>query len=144
MSAHSNIPHALAVINAATVFVLGAGYARISRGDRDAHRRTMYWAIGLGGAFLALYFYYHASAGLAKFGGQGVIRPIYFTILIVHIITAAIAAVLAPLAIFNALKSRFDTHRRLARWALPLWLFVSVSGLVVYAMTIHMFPYTGG
>ena len=87
---------------------------------------------------------YHAFAGLAKFGGVGVIRPIYFTLLVVHIVAAAVAAVLAPVAIYNALRQRFATHRRFARLALPIWLFVSVSGLVVYVMTIHLNPYQAG
>lgn len=138
-----SLPHVIAVINAATIVVLCYGYGRIRAGDRDGHRRAMYGAIALGATFLVVYLSYHAFSGLAKFGGVGAIRPIYFTILIVHIIAAAVAAIIAPLAIFNGLRGRFETHRRLARPALPLWLFVSVSGLVVYAMTIHFFPYRG-
>lgn len=139
---NASLPHILAVINAATIPVLLVGYRRIRVGHRDAHRFTMLTAGALGVAFLAIYFYYHASAGLAKFGGVGPIRAAYFSLLAVHILMAAVVAVLVPLAVFQALKQRFAVHRRLAQWALPLWLFVSVSGLVVYLMAVHLFPFS--
>jgi uncharacterized membrane protein YozB (DUF420 family) len=100
-------------------------------------------AVGLGAAFLVLYLAYHFGAGLAKFGGQGLIRPIYFTILIIHIITAAAAAVVVPLAVMRALKGRFEAHRAIAERTWWLWMFVAVSGIVVYVMTIHLWPYPG-
>jgi len=143
MIAIHDLPHINAVINAATVVVLSYGYSRIRVGDRDGHRRTMKVAVALGVAFLAIYFTYHANSGLAKFGGEGVIRPIYFTLLVIHVLAAVASAVLVAVAFFNALKSRFETHRKFARWAWPLWMFVSISGLVVYAMAIHIYPYHG-
>jgi len=135
-----DLPHVLAVINAATIVVLLYAYSRIRARDREGHRRTMMVAIGLGVAFLAIYLVYHASAGLAKFGGYGPIRPIYFTLLAVHVILAFVVAVLVPLTFFNAVKERFATHRRLARVTLPMWLFVAASGLVVYVMAVHLYP----
>ena len=87
----------------------------------------MMLAIGLGVAFLAVYLVYHALAGLAKFGGYGPIRPIYFTLLAVHVVMAFVVAVLVPLTFYNAMKQRFATHRRLARVTFPVWLFVAVS-----------------
>ena len=141
--AHSLLPHILAVINAASIGVLVVGYGRIRAGNRDGHRQTMLWAIALGAGFLAIYVAYHAGAGLAKFGGAGIVRPIYFTILVVHIVLATVIAVLAPVAIWNALTGRFAMHRALARWAFPIWMFVAVSGLVIYIMTIHIWPYAG-
>jgi putative membrane protein len=141
MIANSSLPHVLAVINAATIPVLLVGYSRIRGGGRDAHRRTMLIAGALGLAFLAIYFYYHASAGLAKFGGVGPVRVFYFSLLAIHILMAVVVAIAVPLAVFYALKRRFDSHRRLARWALPLWLFVSASGLLVYLMAVHLFPF---
>lgn len=140
----ADLPHVLALINATSLVVLLRAYGRIRAGDRDGHRRTMYVAIGLGAVFLAIYLYYHASAGLAKFGGTGAIRPIYFSLLAVHVLMAAVVAVLVPITIFKALKQRFETHRRLARWTLPSWLFVCVSGLVVYVMAVHLFPFKVG
>jgi len=140
MIAIQDLPHVLAVINAATIVVLLYAYSRIRARDREGHRRTMMVAIGLGVAFLAIYLVYHASAGLAKFGGYGPIRPIYFTLLAVHVILAFVVAVLVPLTFFNAVKERFATHRRLARVTLPMWLFVAASGLVVYVMAVHLYP----
>jgi putative membrane protein len=140
MIAIQDLPHVLAVINAATIVVLLYAYSRIRARDREGHRRTMMVAIGLGVAFLAIYLVYHASAGLAKFGGYGPIRPIYFTLLAVHVLLAFVVAVLVPLTFFNAVKERFATHRRLARVTLPMWLFVAASGLVVYVMAVHLYP----
>lgn len=135
-----DLPHVLAVINAATIIVLLRAFSLIRARDRDGHRRTMLVAIGLGVAFLAVYLVYHAFSGLAKFGGHGPIRPIYFTLLAVHVLMAFVVAVLVPLTFFNALKGRFATHRRLARVTWPIWMFVAVSGLVVYVMAVHLYP----
>jgi putative membrane protein len=135
-----DLPHVLAVINAATIVVLLYAYSRIRARDREGHRRTMFVAIGLGVAFLAVYLVYHAFAGLAKFGGYGPIRPIYFTLLAVHVGMAFVVAVLVPLTFYNAMKGRFATHKRFARVTFPLWLFVASSGLVVYAMAVHLYP----
>ena len=144
MIAIDHLPHVLAVINAATIVVLVSAYRRIRAKDHEGHRRTMMAAIGLGVAFLAVYLVYHAFAGLAKFGGHGPIRPIYFTLLAVHVMLAFVIAALVPLTLFNALRQRFDVHRGLARVTLPMWLFVAASGLVVYAMAIHLYPSNGG
>jgi putative membrane protein len=140
MIAIHDLPHVLAVINAATIVVLLRAYSRIRAKDREGHRRTMLVAIGLGVAFLAVYLVYHAFSGLAKFGGHGAIRPIYFTLLAVHVAMAFAVAILVPLTLFNALKQRFDAHRRIARVTLPIWLFVAGSGLVVYVMAVHLYP----
>jgi putative membrane protein len=140
MIAIRDLPHVLAVINAATIVVLLRAFILIRARDREGHRRTMLIAIGLGVAFLAVYLVYHAFAGLAKFGGQGPIRPIYFTLLAVHVFMAFVVAVLVPLTFFNALKGRFAVHRRLARVTWPIWMFVAVSGLVVYVMAVHLYP----
>ena len=140
MVAIQDLPHVLAVINAATIVVLLYAYGRIRAHDREGHRRTMIVAISLGVAFLCVYLLYHASAGLAKFGGAGPVRPIYFTLLAVHVVMAFVVAVLVPLTLFNAIKQRFATHRRLARVTLPAWLFVAASGLVVYVMAVHLYP----
>lgn len=138
-----DLPHINAVINLATVITLGFGWSFIRAGNRRAHQRTMKIAACLGAAFLVLYFIYHINSGLAKFGGHGIIRPIYFTILVIHLLGALTSAVLVPTALIFALKGNFHSHYRVARIAMPLWLFVGVSGLVVYVMALHLYPYTG-
>src|SRR5580698_24844 len=96
MNVIRELPHVLAIINAATIVVLLRAYSLIRAGDREGHRRTMFLAIGLGVAFLAVYLVYHAFAGLAKFGGYGAIRPIYFTLLAIHVFMAFVGAVHVP------------------------------------------------
>lgn len=137
------LPHVLAAINATTVIVLLVSYWFIRHGDREHHKAGMLVAAGLGAAFLAVYLTYHFNAGLAKFGGHGVIRPIYFTLLAVHILMASVVALLVPVALVRGLGGSVAAHRRVASWALPVWLFVSVSGVAVYVMAVHIFPYRG-
>ena len=137
------LPHILAVINTATIIVLLASYWFIRHGDRGSHKAGMLVATVLGAAFLAIYLTYHFNAGLAKFGGHGVIRPIYFTLLGVHVLMAAAVALLVPMTLIWGLGGSFSAHRKVASCTLPVWLFVSVSGVVVYVMAIHIYPYTG-
>lgn len=141
MSLNTVLPHVLAAINISTIAALIGGYFAIRNGDRALHRRFMLAAVSLGVAFLALYLVYHFGAGLAKFGGYGIIRPIYFSILVIHILAAALATPVVPLLVFRALSGREDAHRKLAVPAWSLWMFVAVSGIVVYVMTIHLWPY---
>jgi uncharacterized membrane protein YozB (DUF420 family) len=143
MSANTILPHVLAVINVSTIAALSTGYYHIRSGRRDAHRKCMLVAAGLGVTFLAFYLVYHFGAGLAKFGGQGPIRPIYFTILIVHILASALATPVVPAAFWRAWTGNEARHRKLAPFAWKLWMFVATSGIVVYVMTIHIWPYTG-
>jgi len=143
MSLVHDLTHVLAVLNAATIVALIYAYGRIRVGDRAGHRRAMLVAIAIGAAFLAVYLVYHAFAGLAKFGGEGPIRPIYFTLLAIHVVASFVVAVLVPLTVYNAVKGRFAVHRRFARVTFPLWMFVAVSGLVVYGMAVHLYPVAG-
>lgn len=137
----SQIPHLLAGLNSLTVVMLIAGFIFIRRKNRSAHRACMLSAVSLAVLFLTVYVYYHANSGFAKFGGAGLIRPVYFTILIAHILGAVALVPLVPIALTRALRGKFDRHRRIARWTWPLWLYVSASGVVVYVMAIHIFPY---
>ena len=136
----TTLPHILAVINSVTVVVLLAGFFFIRNGRRDLHKKAMVTALVLAVLFLAVYVTYHLNAGLAKFGGEGVIRPIYFTILIVHVLGAIALTPMVPMLVWRAVKGRFDDHKRLAKWTWPLWMYVSASGVVVYVMAIHLYP----
>lgn len=141
MIAKTDLPHILAVINLLTLVALGSGLYFVRNGDKVRHRVAMISATAFGAAFLAFYLVYHFSAGLAKFGGYGLIRPVYFTILIVHILMAAVSTPLVPLTVFRGLSGKVEQHQRVARMAWSVWFFVAASGLVVYFMAIHLYPY---
>ncbi len=135
-----DLPHVNAALNGATIACLFAGLYFIRSGQRERHRVAMISALVVSAAFLVTYLIYHFNAGLAKFGGEGIIRPIYFSILIIHVIGAVIITPLVPITVWRALTGRFERHRAMARWTWPLWMFVAVSGVVVYVMAVHMFP----
>lgn len=142
MIAITTFPHILAGLNTTTVVLLLAGFYFVRSGQRTRHRAMMISALCVAIVFLIVYVYYHANAGLAKFGGEGIIRPIYFTILIAHVVGAIALVPTVPFLAYRALKERFDAHKRLARWVLPLWLYVSTSGVLIYVMAIHIYPYS--
>ncbi len=140
----ADLPHVLAFLNGSTVVLLTGGYLNIRRGRRRAHKGFMLSAVAVAAAFLVVYLYYHANAGLARFGGTGMVRPIYFTILIAHVLGAAGIALMVPWTLARALRGRFEAHGKMARWTLPLWLYVAASGLVVYVMAVQIYPFNGG
>lgn len=135
-----DLPHVNAALNGATIVFLAAGLAFIRTGRRAEHRACMVGALSVSVAFLISYLIYHFNAGLAKFGGEGIVRPVYFTLLIIHIAIAAVIIPLVPITAYRALKGRFERHKRIARWTWPLWMFVAVSGVVVYVMAVHLYP----
>jgi uncharacterized membrane protein YozB (DUF420 family) len=136
-----DFPHVMASLNAASVVALSFGYYFIRSGDKTRHRAAMVTALVLSTAFLFFYVIYKANSGFAKFGGEGLIRPVYFTILIIHVLGAISLVPLVPRLVFLAVKGRFEDHRRIAQWTWPLWMFVGISGVVVYTMAVHLFPY---
>ena len=136
----ADLPHVLATVNALTITTLLGGYISIRRGKRDAHKAFMKGAILLGMTFLVIYGFYKANSGFAKFGGEGAVRPVYFSILFAHVFLAAVSMLLVPIAVYRALRGRYDKHKKIARFTLPVWLFVAVSGIVVYVMAVHIFP----
>jgi uncharacterized membrane protein YozB (DUF420 family) len=137
----TQFPHLLAGLNVAATVLLTLGYANIRRGAKDVHKRFMLGAVAVSLVFMAVYLYYHANSGLARFGGQGIIRPVYFSLLASHVILAGVAAVAVPWTLFLALAGRIDRHRRWARLTLPLWLYVAVTGVIVYVMAVHLYPH---
>ena len=140
----ATIPHINATLNATSLVLLILGYAFIKSGNRTAHKAAMIGAIVVSALFLVFYVYYKMNSGFAKFGGEGFIRPVYFTILIVHIIGAAAIVPLVPRAILPAIRGNFELHKKRMRLTWPLWVYVGASGVVVYWMAVHLFPYTGG
>ena len=140
MLAITDLPHVMAALNATSVAFLSAGFGFIRRGRWKAHRACMVAALAASAVFLVIYIFYKANSGFARFGGAGVIRPVYFTILILHVLGAIAIVPLVPIVVRRALKGRFERHRALARWTLPLWIYVGVSGIVVYVMAVHLYP----
>ena len=139
----TDFPHIIAGLNALSVIFLCAGFVFIRRGDRTRHRAAMISALVVSGVFLVFYLYYKAHSGFAKFGGEGLIRPFYFTFLITHVLGAIAITGLVPFTMWRALSGNFEKHRRIARITLPLWIWVGVSGVGVYVMTIHLYPFQG-
>ena len=127
-----DFPALEACLNAATALLLVTGWVLIRSGRRRQHKWCMLTACVTSVTFLALYLYYHAHAGTRHFPGRGWVRPVYFTILGTHTLLAALIVPLVLITLTLGLRSRFDRHRRIARWTLPLWLYVSLTGVVVY------------
>ncbi|MHB2026263.1 MAG: DUF420 domain-containing protein [Elusimicrobiota bacterium] len=128
------IPRIDACLNAAAAGLLILGYVFIRQGKLRAHRAAMLSALACSTAFLAGYLYYHAHAGIVRYQGRGLSRIAYFSILSTHTVLAAITPPLALYAAFLALSGRFGRHRKWAKTALPVWLYVSATGVVIYAM----------
>ncbi len=137
----TDLTHVLATLNATTTTLLCAGFWCIRQGRRSAHKAFMLSAVSVAVMFFAVYVVYHLEVGMARFGGEGTVRTVYFSILAAHVAVAMAIPVLVPVTAFRALRGRFEGHRRLARWLLPLWFYVSLSGIVVYVMAVHLYPY---
>jgi uncharacterized membrane protein YozB (DUF420 family) len=128
-----------ASLNAASALLLFTGHTMIKRGRVAAHRALMLTAIVTSSLFLASYLYYHWHVHLVLFQGRGWSRPAYFGILYSHTILAAAIVPLVIITVTRALRERFDRHRAIARWTYPLWLYVSVTGVVIYFMLYRWF-----
>ena len=134
----SDLPALNASLNGLSALLLTAGYRYIRRGNVTAHRACMLTAFALSTLFLISYLIYHSQVGSVRFQHHGWIRPVYFTILITHVTLAAVILPLAIVTLSRALRQKFDKHRRIARWTLPLWLYVSVTGVAVYVMLYRL------
>jgi putative membrane protein len=129
-----------AVLNGIATVLLVSGYVLIKRGRDRAHKWAMLAALGVSTAFLTCYLTYHLTNEPVSFGGSGAIRPLYYSILISHVALAATVPVLAIWTAVLGLKDRRAAHRKLAWWTFPIWLYVSVTGVVVYLMLYHLYP----
>ncbi len=134
----SDLPALNATLNGISTVLLAIGYVLIRQRRKRAHRAAMIAAFVTSGLFLVSYTIYHAQAGSRPFQGQGPIRTVYFTILISHVVLAAAVLPLAIVTLVRALRERFDAHARIARRTLPIWLYVSVTGVLVYLMLYRM------
>jgi uncharacterized membrane protein YozB (DUF420 family) len=133
-----DLPALNAALNAASALCILVGFALIRGGRREAHRRAMLAGLACSSLFLASYLFYHSRVGSIPFQGQGVVRPVYFGVLISHTLLAALVVPLVAVTLRHALRARFDRHRRLARITLPIWTYVSATGVLVYFMLYHL------
>lgn len=136
----NQLPHITASLNLIAAICLFLAYRAIRAGDKEKHQKMMLSAVGVSILFLIVYTTYHLMGGFAKFGGEGIWRPIYFGILIIHVVGAVMITPLVPYTLYRALTGNFAKHKKIARFTWPLWMFVSVSGVIVYIMAIHLFP----
>lgn len=133
-----DLPTLNALLNATSAALLVVGWMLVRRRRFEAHRRAMLAAFVCSIAFLVSYLIYHAQVGSVRFEGQGGVRTLYLAILLTHTVLAAAVPVLATITLSRALARRFDRHRQIARWTLPIWLYVSITGVVVYWMLYQM------
>ena len=128
-----------ATLNGTSAVLLLVGHSLIKRGRMAAHRAVMISAVVTSSLFLTSYLYYHYHVGSVRFPGQGWSRPVYYSILISHTLLAITIVPLVIITLIRALRGRFDRHAAIARWTYPLWLYVSVTGVVIYFMLYHLF-----
>jgi len=133
-----DLPTVNAILNAAAAVLLLVGWRMIRTGRREAHRRAMLAAFACSIAFLVSYLVYHALAGSVRFPGTGAARTFYLGVLLTHTVLAAAVPVLALITLWRAFRERFAAHRAIARWTLPIWLYVSATGVVIYWMLYRM------
>jgi uncharacterized membrane protein YozB (DUF420 family) len=136
----SVLPHFNAALNASSFVLLTSGYFFIRRKNIKAHRNCQLAALTASILFLISYLTYHAHHGVTSFAGQGIVRPIYFTILFTHTILAGVIVPFVIITVRRALRGDFQRHRRIARVTLPMWLYVSITGVIVYLMLYHLYP----
>lgn len=134
----SDLPTFNAVMNGSAALLLTLGYLFIRRGRRDLHRLSMLGAVACSGLFLTSYLIYHFQIGSRPFTGQGSIRTVYFSILLTHTVLAAALLPLVAVTLYRALRQHWDRHRAIARWTLPVWIYVSITGVTIYWMLYRL------
>jgi uncharacterized membrane protein YozB (DUF420 family) len=139
---YAYFPALNATLNGTSAALLLTGRVLIAKGRMAAHRACMIAAVLVSLLFLGCYLYFHAMVGNIRFLGQGWARPVYFGILISHTTLAAAIVPLAIITLNRGLRARYDKHRAIARWTWPLWMYVSITGVIVYFMLYHWFPHS--
>ncbi len=136
----SDLPAVNASLNGLSAIFLTAGYIHIRRKNQRAHQRFMMAAVITSALFLACYLVYHAKAGRTVFKDPAWFRPFYLILLLTHTVLAVTIVPMILVTLVRALKVRFDAHRRIARWTWPLWMYVSVTGVIIYLLLYKIFP----
>ena len=127
------------MLNTLSATLVSIGYINIRKQNKAVHKACMIAALIVSTIFMIFYLYYHAKVGYIPFKGQGDIRYLYFSLLASHVILAAIIFPMVLITAGLAIRSKFKTHKRIARWTLPMWLYVSVSGVIIYVMSFHIY-----
>jgi putative membrane protein len=139
MHTYAYLPALNAALNGTSAVLVATGIVLIKRGQRTAHKRAMIAAFITSSLFLISYLYYHAHVGSVRFQGQGWSRGVYFTILLTHTVLAAVIVPFVLVTLTRGLRGRYDKHKRSARWTYPMWLYVSITGVIIYVMLYHLF-----
>ncbi|MBF0562368.1 MAG: DUF420 domain-containing protein [Alphaproteobacteria bacterium] len=140
MTAAMVLPHVNAALNATTTVLLLLGFVFIRTGNRYAHRTAMIAAMVVSAMFLVSYVTYHLTSPIFMFRGQGLIRQVYYGIMISHVLLAMVATPMVAITASRSLRGQFKRHKAIARWTLPVWLYVSLTGIIVYIMLYHLYP----
>jgi putative membrane protein len=136
----AHLPSVNATLNTLSAVFLALGYYFIRRKNVAAHKKCMLSAFATSSVFLASYITYHVFHGVTHFTGEGLVRPFYFSLLGTHTVLAAAIVPLVLVTLYRAWRGQFDKHRKIARWTLPIWFYVSITGVVVYWMLYHLYP----
>ena len=134
----TDLPALNASLNATCAILLVIGWVLIKRGRIRQHRAVMIAAVATSALFLVSYLIYHAQVGSVRFTGTGTIRTVYFTVLLTHTVLAAAIVPMVLVTLSRGLSGRYDPHRRIARWTMPMWLYVSITGVIVYVMLYQL------
>ncbi|MEQ9448495.1 MAG: DUF420 domain-containing protein, partial [Rhodospirillaceae bacterium] len=140
MPTEAILPHVNAALNTASTILLILGFIMIRSGRKEAHRRVMISAIAVSALFLVSYLIYHFTAPIFVFPGTGWTVPAYYTMLISHVILATLVTPMIFITVWRALHGRFERHKAIARWTLPVWLYVTVTGVAIYVILYHVYP----
>jgi uncharacterized membrane protein YozB (DUF420 family) len=135
-----DLPLVNALLNASCAILLVTARQKIKTNQRDQHKKLMIAAFSVSVVFLISYLIYHAQVGSVGFKGEGWSRPVYFTVLLSHTVLAAAVPFLAVITLSRGLKARFKQHAAIARYTYPIWLYVSVTGVMIYVMLYHIWP----
>ena len=138
----SDLPLVNACLNGASTFLLSLGFYYVKRGRNDAHRNCMVGALITSTLFLACYLYYHYFAGRTTFRDPQWFRPIYLTILLTHTVLAVAIVPMVFWTVIRAIQQKWESHKRIARWTWPIWMYVSITGVVIYLLLYQIFPQT--
>ena len=136
-----DLPHLNAALNTLAAMLIFMGWVFIKNDQKTAHRNAMILAVLVSAAFLSSYLVFHYHVGSVKYTGSGVVKYLYYAVLLTHVVLAAAVPVLVLITIYRAARKQFDKHKRIARWTLPIWMYVSVTGVVVYLMLLSVNAY---